>query len=610
MPDDPNPHPIPTLPRLIFGEAAPAALGLGSSRLAHWSLAFDAWLAERLRSGGKPYHQASLQTWTSLLRLLPKPPWEITPADLERFRDSLLEGGRAPATVRQDLVNIAGFYRWCGERCPDPGCPPSFNPALGVDHPPQVYYAHAQILTPPETEALLQVLEADPSLLSRRDHAFFLSRLRLGVDNKRLRELRWGQIEMLDGCPWVAWSPGKALPSGKALSPLPEQVWQAMLGYLHACGRLGPARPQGMPPEAFIFPPLAARFGRPATGQACEWNEGRPILRRKHLQILKIYGALVGIDEGRLTMQNLRYTAVARFLEASPSMEELDYFLGFPGREPAMQYRRFILGILSRQAPRHFEAVVPQAVRSRQPHELTPEDSFKHGLFTDYLPEDQLAAIMAEGITGMQEEIDGLKLLLEGLWDWYEKTYHLLKVNVLLGQVHSMATGRLEELEQFTQEEATWLSPQDAAALQEIQTYAAQFPEWNGWVPTYEDVMGWVAEAAAEAAAEAGSAAGVQAGEDLQATPQGIARNRLILRNLKQQAQATDNPLTYGHLVEHYCSSCNRLVKQLKKRRPAPGKIKALLEEALREARQATLEYWRSQPPPMVPGWDGPTPES
>jgi hypothetical protein len=140
-----------------------------------------------------------------------------------------------------------------------------------------------------------------------------------------------------------------------------------MLGYLHASGRLGPARPQGMPPEAFIFAPLSASFGRPATGLAAEWDERRPLTNKVYLHTLKIYGALVGIDEGRLTLPNLRYTAVARFLERSPSPEELDAFLGYPGREPAMQYRRYILGILSRQAPRHFEAVLPQAVRSRQP---------------------------------------------------------------------------------------------------------------------------------------------------------------------------------------------------------------------------------------------------
>jgi hypothetical protein len=106
--------------------------------------------------------------------------------------------------VQKDLVYIAAFYRWCGDRSPDPLCPPSFNPTLGLTRPTRVHYAHAHILTPPETQALLQVLGADPSLLSQRDHAFFLSRLRLGVDNTKLRKLRWGQIEMVDGCPWVA----------------------------------------------------------------------------------------------------------------------------------------------------------------------------------------------------------------------------------------------------------------------------------------------------------------------------------------------------------------------------------------------------------------------
>jgi integrase len=74
-------------------------------------------------------------------------------------------------------------------------------------------YANATTLTESESRALLEVFKADDSLLSRRDYAFLLSRLRLGVKNKLLIELRWGQIELREGRAWVEWAPGAAPPS-------------------------------------------------------------------------------------------------------------------------------------------------------------------------------------------------------------------------------------------------------------------------------------------------------------------------------------------------------------------------------------------------------------
>jgi hypothetical protein len=80
MPDDPDSDPIPTLPRLIFGEAAPAALGLGSPRLAHWSQAFEAWLDERRCASGKTSRQTALRCWASL----PAPAAQAPLGDLPR----------------------------------------------------------------------------------------------------------------------------------------------------------------------------------------------------------------------------------------------------------------------------------------------------------------------------------------------------------------------------------------------------------------------------------------------------------------------------------------------------------------------------------------------
>jgi integrase len=94
-------------------------------------------------------------------------------------------------------------------------------------------------------------LKHDPWLLSKRDYAFFLCRLWMGVPFKALQQLKWGQIQVQEDGAWVDWGPGKRS------TCLPEEAWQAILDYLQAAGRIGEQRPQGMSPEAYIFAPLA-----------------------------------------------------------------------------------------------------------------------------------------------------------------------------------------------------------------------------------------------------------------------------------------------------------------------------------------------------------------
>jgi integrase len=290
----PSPDPVPTLLQLMFGESAPAALLLDSPRLMLWARAFDEWLEECKRVQHKRSHVNILNNWKSFFNLVAIPPWAVTPLDIERYRDCLVDQGKSAGTIRYIFWSIGKFYKWCSQRGIDPQCGPSFNPVSGISTP--VPNPGPPMLGSDEAAALLELLKADSCLLSRRDYAFFLARLRLGVSLKSLRELRWGDIQVKDGRAWVVWS--SHLPA----SPLPEDVWQAILDYLQASGRLGQARPGGMPPAAYIFTPLANLFGQGATGLAEDWDEGRFVSTSHLYDILKIYGGLAGIQAVKLTL--------------------------------------------------------------------------------------------------------------------------------------------------------------------------------------------------------------------------------------------------------------------------------------------------------------------
>jgi site-specific recombinase XerD len=337
----PDTNPVPTLLEMMFGESARVSVKTASERLLTWAAAFDEWLETRKTSQRK-YNDAR-RSWEQLLARVRKPPWDMTRADIEGYQAWLDGRGLSPTTVYPQIVYLNMFYKWCSQKAFDPLTGPDFNPAAGVGHRPRDYRkAHAFTLE--ESTALLRLLKHDPWLLSKRDYAFFLCRLWMGVPFKFLHQLKWGQIQVQEDGAWVDWGPG--------VRPtcLPEEAWQAILDYLEAAGRVGERRPQGMPPSAYIFAPLADPLGTDASGLASDWDEERPVGSIQLLRILKRYGTLAGIPNEKLTLATLRYTAAAQFLEAAGNREEMNAFLGSPGKRATMEYRRYIRQIQARQA--------------------------------------------------------------------------------------------------------------------------------------------------------------------------------------------------------------------------------------------------------------------
>lgn len=398
--------PAPTLLRFMHGDKAAHAQRGASPRLLLWCAAFDDWLAECRRKYRQDTCKAYANAWKKLLQRLPVAPWELTPADIKCHVQWLQGLGRAPITIRGVLTRLSRFYAWCDSHRIDPLCMPGFDPTAGVPRPRIEDYARAQALTPQEARRLLVTLKQDPCSLSRRDYAFFLARLSLGVSLTSLKQLQWGQIREDPAGAWVDW--------GHPRPPelLPPEVWAAILDYLEASGRVGAMRP-----ESYIFAPLAGALLSESSDKAEDWNDRRCQSNTHIERTLKIYGRLAAIPQRKLTLQALRHTAALLRLEAGDSAEQIQAFLG----RARLNGTRYYLRLLTASSPpgdaRQPDAepqppagppLTPAPIRDRRPHWATQI----HGCFSKRQPPaEQLAEILAEGCRGLGDEIAGLRLL-------------------------------------------------------------------------------------------------------------------------------------------------------------------------------------------------------
>ncbi len=550
--------PVPTLLQLLYHESAGKVLPVASPRMMSWALAFDEWLDIYQKTN----RDASIKAWRELLDLLGALPWEITPQGVRRYREWLEGRGLAQVTIANRLHKIRRFYSWYGSRSIDPQCGPGFNPAADVPIPARRFLKNARLLSFQETDALLEVLKRDESLLSRRDYAFFLGRLKLGAPLKLLSELKWGQIELRGGQAWVTWE------AGKAACPLPDQVWQAILDYLQAAGRLAPQRPGGMSPQAYLFPPLSGSFGSQVNGLAEDWDESRCLGVDTWSSCLQIYGRLAGIDEQKLNLQFLRHTAVFRFSETAASLAEIQAFMVTCQMKYAGEYLRALRRIHEKQAPCPFEAKLPTTIRRRRPR--TSQERLKHGLYAPHLlPAEQVAEIQAQGVTHMKEEKAGLLALMQVARDWLAKDHPDPWVIMALSDAHLLSTPKLSVLIDFEKEEqqSQGLSEGDAWGVELLQTFWRQ--AYDDEPPGVDIIYDCTYELLPEDWDEQ---------EDLQHS---IASDRLILRNLKRQALAANDPKTFANLLQKYGRGCMRLCELLRRARPKPGRIQTYVERLL-----------------------------
>ncbi len=594
---------VPMLLEFLFGEAAETVRRGASPRLMRWAEAFDEWLAEQGRRCTPSTNKQAKITWRRLLRERGRMPWELSQKDIEGHAAWMEAENYAATTISNALGIIAAFYRWCDERQIDPECEAGFNPAAGVRRPKRQHYAGAKLLSRGEVEALLGILGRDDSALGKRDYAFILARLRTGVALKTLQQLQWGQLKRdEDGVPqgelpdklcWVRWR------EEAARTQLPGEVWDAIRGYLAASGRLA-----GMQDQDYIFAPLAEpgipgekdtagdwvgeRYPEGGTPGRCPeggtpgrcpegGTPGRCLSSDQILRSLKLYGRAVKIPEEKLTLQALRRTAIRLRLDEGDSIEEMQSFLDSKGEAKFTKYRLGMLPQLPVEGRIGEEGEMRAQVPDRKAKPFRPGERITHGYYQESQPEEEVLAVLAEDIQGIEEEIAGLRRLARRLVAKLKEARSNKETGQLV-DTHSLAASRLGELieaeKQLTVDgvEDTWAEE----TLARLDKGLIDFGER----PVSEALRAGALEVEPELAMAA------------RCLVEEIAAVRYMLRNVLGLALQTQETAETIRLVEIYGSGCARLVRMLKKEGSDQSRLERYIREAFDEAIRELNQEW------------------
>jgi len=551
---------VPALMGMLFGEAAGRAWRGAAERLRRWATAFDEWQAEQRAKMHANTIRLEVLAWQRLLGERKKMPWELERADFEEHMAWMQAQGYAPSTITSAIAAFQNFYRWRGahgveaESEGQSAAEPDFNPAAGIKRPGTRNYKGKPLLSETEIEALLNTLSKDTSPLGLRDRALILARLRLGAPLRQLQRLVWGMIEQDAEGAWVRWR------AEAERRRLPEEVWGAILEYLTASGRL-----EGMQAGKYIFAPLVNPGFPEKNRQAQGWREGQYLSPNELTLAVKIYGRLAGIAEEKLTMQALRRTAIRLHLRQGSSREEMKVFLDSQDKAWMGTNRLSGLADLPEEAElQPGEGETP--ARGESPLQQGP----KHGFYAREQPMEEVQAVMAEGILGLQEELKGLRALgrglleLEGqaksrreralLMDAYSKTAYRL------GEVKA-AMERLEKEEEGEEEDAEPWTERLLSAMKEVSD---EFGLGLDVEQTRAEALGGEGRLDEE-----------------------IASARYVLRRIIQQAQEAQDGGEYAHLAEIYGMGCTRLARMLKRQGSQRGRLerylRKLADQALRE---------------------------
>jgi hypothetical protein len=410
------------------------------------------------------------------------------------------------------------------------------------------------VLSREEACALLAVLKLDDCILTKRDYAFFLARLRMGVPLRELQQLRWGEVENGQNGILVNWGGGEAETrrgdgetrrgGGSQTAPLPEDVKRAIVDYLRAAGRL-----EGMRAEAYVFAPLADPLRREAPDRAEDWDDSRCLVTRQFNAVLKTYGRLAGIPDEKLTLQALRHTAAVLRMEAGDSVETIQAFL----KHSALSYTRHYLKLLP-LPPReegHLRDLAndPPQLPERKAPQFQPGDNLTHGLYAQKQPAEEIAAVLAEDIQGMGEEIAALRALCRGIMEMQNQAENAAQV-ARLADAYTLAATRLAEMikaERQSQEsrpEDSWGEAFLAMLVESAQRDGADID------------IDTARERALASDPEYGAAAWRLVEE--------IAATRLALRRVFHLAMETQELGERVHLTEVHGRGCGRLARLLK----------------------------------------------
>jgi integrase len=525
-------HDTPLLLTFYFGDSAAHAHSAASKRLKKWSRSFDQWTAGLRQDYRQDTLKHALLAWRRLVRQSGKMPWQLSPSNIDHHALWLKQEGFAVSTVNASLGFIAAFYQWCADHRIDSACPPGFNPAKAASRTSLPRYAGVTMWSLQELDALLDLLHRDFSPLGKRDYAFFLARLNLGVPLKSLQRLAWGQIEQDGAGAWVLWSR-----DGKKVR-LADQVWQAVIDYLTLSCRL-----ERMSEQSYVFAPQVQPVIQGSGRQPDDWLEGQPLSEKALLHSLKLYGHQLGIPEPKLTLAALRRTAIRLRIDQGESLEAMQVFMDTREKIKSTKYRLARLPGLPAFNPQSgLTKGTPASLPLRHTMLLVGDEGTTHGFYARKADAQAVRAIIAENIHGMQQEIACLRTLMRLLLEQGGDQTRVV-------EAYSQAAQRLSSF--VSAHEQAQTRQQDSCA-EEFLSKLDEIEIRNGRPP----VSPGIRQKAFSGSSPGGEATGFVTEE--------IATIRLLLRNVFGKAcQAVDTGELL-HLLNLYGLGCVRLARLIK----------------------------------------------
>jgi site-specific recombinase XerD len=503
--------------------------------------------------------------WKRLLASCGKMPWQITTQDVRVYLDGLGASGYAGATIHEHRRYLGSFYNWCQAQALG-GL--EYNPVEKVPKPKFNRYKNIACLSVMEARRLLAALRSDDTPLGKRDYAFFLARLMLGVRSKYLLSLKWGQIEVEDEQAWVTWQEGEP-----NRAPIPEDVWEALQSWLESSGRS-----EHMQPDDYIFVSLADPLHWEGCGRAEEWNQGEPIKHRGMLRHLKKFGRLAGIPEEKLTLTALRHTSVMLRMEAGGDIVQIQEFLGSRSKEWTSRYLNVLAALP--EGPVGWSSEVGESgetspegkvISSESEHEAPHRKRWKkikHGLYARQGPEEEIAVIMAENIEGLEEELNGLQRLNQELFESFDLAESNQELARLV-EVSGRSEARLAELVKANKE----LSKRERKGDEEgeLRTRLEKLAHDLG-----SSLEEWGAPGTGE----------TRQSEQAQS----IARLRLGLRRILAMMEGEQGISARVRYTDLYGKTCVKLARLLRLQATGEGSLFTWWREAVDEALQDVVE--------------------
>ena len=249
----------------------------------------------------------------------PRHPAEITPQDVQRWRDRLMTERKSASTVAFKLSIVRSLFDYLHV-----GGYVSRNPALAKLVPPPAIPEdlHGRALTAKEVRYLLSGPNREKSD-GARDYALLLLMLRTSLRvseacNLRLSEVKWSHGR------WVI--KVKVKGGRERTQPIPSEVKQAIDEYLRVDRkRRGLQHSDGA--EQFLFQPHT-------NYRTLEFN--KPLSATMAWHIVRKWGRFTGV--GKLSPHDLRRTAITRALDQGLSYRQVQMMSGHKDPKTVMRY--------------------------------------------------------------------------------------------------------------------------------------------------------------------------------------------------------------------------------------------------------------------------------